>query len=74
MNTSEKRDLIARTDLTLNGQRAIVSGALGPFALVRSLERPISATYAWETVRNVVANHAGRIGRSTVAYWRTRQN
>lgn len=59
MNTSEKRDLIARTDITLNGQRAVISGAVGPFALVRSFEQPISATYAWETVRNVVANHAG---------------
>lgn len=57
MTENEKRALMAQP-VTLNGHPAIVSGALGPFAVVRTLapapHHHISGQWSWPAVARVV--------------------
>ena len=52
---AHRRDLCAAR-VTLNGSRAIVTGARNPFASVVSLDGPqYDATYSWDAVSRVIA-------------------
>lgn len=57
MTEDQKRDLMAKP-VTLNGLPAIVSGACGPFAMVRTLSpaprHHISGQWSWPAVARVI--------------------
>lgn len=54
--TLDTRHELCATPVTLNGNRARISGALLPFARVTDTTTRLSAEWAWETVARVVAN------------------
>ena len=55
MMLAEKQSLCGKP-VSLNGTPAVISGAKGPFAHVRSLTKPYSGEWTWEAVRRIVAD------------------
>lgn len=56
-DTLEARRALCAARVTLNGSRAIVTGARNPFASVVSLDGPqYDVTYSWTAVARVIAN------------------
>lgn len=55
MNYSAKLHLIAQ-EVTLNGRKAVICGAMQPWATVATLdsERRISGEFAWHTAERIV--------------------
>jgi hypothetical protein len=53
------RSLVATVTVTLNGNRAAISGFNNYFATVTDLTNRLSAEWSWEAVRYVIANKAG---------------
>ena len=57
--THEEKVKLIETPVTLNGHPAIVSGAVGPFAYVRTLapcgKHHIGGEFSWPAVARIVA-------------------
>ena len=51
----EKRMEFCMAKVTLNGQRARVSGIQNPFATVTQFNSGLSAEWSWEAVERVIA-------------------
>lgn len=54
--TRDERLTLCGAVVTLNGQRAKISGALRDFAVVTDHKTGLSAEWAWPTVARIVAN------------------
>lgn len=50
-----RRRELAAEKVTLNGEKAVISGVRKPFATVTSLVSGLSCEWAWETVERIVA-------------------
>lgn len=55
----EDRQALCQAEVTLDGQRAVVSGYNNPFAHVTQLATGYSVEFAWETVQRIVLNRGG---------------
>lgn len=58
--TLDEKQALCEAEVTLNGDRARVSGAQLRFARVTQLESGLGAEWAWETVAHIVNNKEGR--------------
>lgn len=54
INADERRKL-AETPVTLNGERAKITGISQQFATVRQIQSGLGCEFAWETVRHIVS-------------------
>ena len=54
----ERRELIEH-EVTLNGVRAVISGAKNDFATVAQLPDGLRADFAWVTVKHVIEHSNG---------------
>lgn len=55
MPLAQKRAL-CDAEVTLNGERATISGCLNDFATVTQLPNGLRAEFAWQTVERIVNN------------------
>jgi hypothetical protein len=55
----EKRRGFCEADVTLNGERARISGARNPFATVTDLKSHLSAEWSWEAVERIINESNG---------------
>jgi hypothetical protein len=58
MKIERKRELMAR-EITINGERAVITGIHEQFPRVESLRGAISAEFAWPTIERVITNSNG---------------
>lgn len=58
MTIDQKRELMAR-EITINGERAAITGIYERFPRVESLRGAISVEFAWATIERVVTNSNG---------------
>lgn len=54
--TREEREELVAAAVTLNGNRARISGVNNEFATVTDITTRLSAEWAWESAARVVAN------------------
>jgi len=58
MDLNARRELCATEGVTLDGQRAKITGAQLEFAHVTTLDGRLSAEFAWSTVERIVKRDA----------------
>lgn len=59
MISIERRRELVDTDITLDGEPALIGGILNDFAGVRLLRNGLGCEFAWETVEHIVTNRSG---------------
>jgi hypothetical protein len=59
--STEEREALMATPVTLNGRPALISGRLAPFAMVRTNdgERAYVGEWSWHAVRHVIETNGG---------------
>jgi len=54
-----RRELMEHPEVTLNGERATISGALNDFATVTIMPNGRSVDFAWVTVERIITQRGG---------------
>lgn len=57
--TKRRRAELLLEAVTLNGERALISGLKNDFATVRQIDSGLGCEFAWETVDHIVRNRNG---------------
>ena len=56
----EERRALAEREVTLNGERATISGINNDYATITIMPHGFSANFAWIFVKRVIERHGGR--------------
>lgn len=59
MITIERRRELVDTDVTLDGEPALINGLRCTFATVRYLRNGVGCEFAWETVEHIITTGNG---------------